>query len=96
MWQKALVKKCQSADWLVGQEIWTLGKPQQLKGCDAMSLEPIATVDSCLLTNLRGAEGEEIYIDLCVVELLGGPNAFCEDPPLVPHEEWATQPKEAA
>ena len=96
MWQKAKILTLIENEfpWMVRTEIWVTGQPTWQTGVspvDGNGLEK----GLCMQTNLLTAQGlPKIIVRAEHVELLGGPDAFCEDPPRIPFAEWSVQPQE--
>ena len=91
MWQKARVLVNESTPWWTGREIWTEGIPY----LSTTLFNPVEGEDSApgvvIRTNLMGSDNFLMRVRIDDIELLGGEDAFCENPPMVPYEKWSKE-----
>ena len=93
MWQKARVIHSETFPWLVGREIWTKGKPALIEAEYIKDRRVINAKKDRIYTNLLCERGLKTVVTVRQLELLGGEDAFCENPPLIPFKEWSREIK---
>ena len=87
MWQKAKVLEAESTPWWIGKEIWTKGIPRMRNTLIDNITGEISLPQEVVQINLLTDDNMFCYIGVKFIELLGGEDAFCENPPLIPFKE---------
>lgn len=87
MWQKARFIEVHSTPLKPGHELWVIGPVHLAAGVDPVTEDTVLSRRALYCNHLtRSFERCSVAID--DIELLGGPDAFCEDPPLISFLEW--------
>jgi len=88
MWQKARILVCGRFPQVVGKELWVVvGKPVMKATRDLITHEKLP-IESLLDVSIVDENGRLTCAEPRQIELLGGPDAFAEDVPLISWDEF--------